>query len=308
MPALLLSRGAEAGLPRLDRDRGLHRIRPGVFTSRDEWSRLRGWERYRLRVLAVAETWQRPIFAFESAAVVHGMPIFGEPRFVHLLSHDGGSWRQGDVITHGWSDPPSIAEVGGLWATSMEATAVDLGRVLPLAFGLGVADATARALGPATRLAVADLGRAGAPRRGLRRLDWIQARMNARSESVGESVSRAVIEWLGYPPPHLQAEFAFEGFRDRADFHWPNEHVLGESDGYGKYDAADAEASKRHFILEKRREDRLRRNVGPMARWDWADTMRVEPLDLALRAAGLSPVRPRDRAMLASVSTNPRSL
>ncbi|WP_141933200.1 hypothetical protein [Microbacterium sp. SLBN-146] len=307
IPALLLARHHPPTAPRLDRTPGLHRIRSGVYVDSSIWDGLPAWERYRLRVLAVAQTWSDPVFALESAASLHGLPVFGEPRAIHLLSADGKSWRQGDVVVHGWTDDKPIEVIDGNLATSAQATAVALARVLPPAFGLGVADAVARRLG-IDHVRVADLGRAQADRRGVRRLDWIQERVTDRAESAGESLSRAVIEWLGYDSPDLQVEFAHEGVDDRIDFFWRSRRTIGESDGYGKYGLEDTASAREALVREKRREDRLRRNVGPVARWEWKDAMRADPLDAVLRSTGLTPARARDRRMLATLRANPRSL
>lgn len=307
--ALLLSRHQPFDVARLDRDGRLHRIRPGAYVRRQIWDELPPWERYRLRVLAVAHTWTSPVFCLESAAVLHGLPIFGEPTHVHVLSTDGRSWAERDVIVHGHTDARELTEAAGVKMTALADTAVDLARVLPPAFALAAVDAAARILqGRGETIDVSARGRGQANRRGVRQLDWVQARATPTSESAGEAVSRAVIEWLGYEAPVLQQKFTYEGETDRSDFYWRRLRIIGESDGYGKYDADDPAAMKAHFVREKKREDRLRRHEGGFARWDWSDAMRFEPLDAKLRAAGLVPAHPRQTAMLLTLARNPRSL
>lgn len=258
-----------------------------------------------MRVGAVAATWTDPIFCLESAATVHGLPVFGEPRYIHLLDPGGTSWREGDVVVHGTRDPRPVSEVDGMLVTPPADTVLDLGRLLPPAFALGVADHAARRMFPVGRLG--ERAREQSNRRGVRQLDWIDENLDPHAESVGESVSRAVIGWLGYEPPRSQIVFTYEGVEDRVDFVFPSNRAIGESDGYGKYDADDADGMKRRFVQEKRREDRLRRNGHPFARWDWADTLAVRPLERALRATGLQPVRRPDRRGLATLASNPRS-
>ncbi|MFC8680613.1 hypothetical protein ACFT30_03755 [Microbacterium ureisolvens] len=307
-PALLVSREQAFDVARLDRDGRLHRIRPGAYVEREAWRALRPWERYRLRVFAVARTWKSPVFCLESAAVLQGLPIFGEPTHVHLLSTGGRSWSEGDVIVHGHVDEKEVAYAAGMRVTALAETAVDLARVLTPAYALAVVDAVARMLrGRGEVLDISARGRAQANRRGVRQLDWLQERATPLSESVGESVSRAVIEWLGYETPTLQQVFTHEGVTDRSDFYWRRLRIIGESDGYGKYDADGPEAMKAHFVREKKREDRLRRHEGGFARWDWDDTVRFEPLDAKLRAAGLSPARGRQSLMLRTLARHPRS-
>lgn len=306
---LLLTREQPFDIARLDRDWQLHRIRAGAYVRKGVWDALAPWERYRLRVLAVARTWTSPIFCLESAAVLHRLPVFGEPAHIHVLNPRGRSWAEGDVVVHGHADERRITDAAGMGATALADTAADLARVLPPAFALAVVDAAARRLAArGESVDVSAHGRAQADRRGVRRLDWVQGRVSPAAESVGESVSRAVIEWLGYEAPVLQRVFTHEGVTDRSHFYWVRPRIVGESDGYGKYDADDPEAMKAHFVREKKREDRLRRHEGGFARWDWGDTMRFEPLDEKLRAAGLLPVRPRQPPMLQTLAQNPRSL
>lgn len=306
---LLLSRERPFDAVRFDRDSQLQRLRTGVYVRRSSWQLLRPWERYRLRVLAVARTWTAPVFCLESAAVLQGLPTFGEPRHIHLLSSDGRSWVEGDVIVHGHRGEREVRDAGGIGMTSVAETAVDLARVLPPAFALAVVDAAARRLQrEGESLDVSARGRAQANRRGRRQLDWVQARATPVSESPGESVSRAVIEWLGYEAPELQKQFEHEGCRDRSDFFWKRLRIIGESDGYGKYDEDDPAAMKAHFVREKKREDRLRRHEGGFARWDYGDAMRFASLDEKIRATGLLPVYPRQPLMLATLASNTRSL
>lgn len=305
---LLLTREQPFDVARLDRDRQLHRIRAGAYVRKKVWDHLAPWERYRLRVLAVARTWRSPVFCLESAAVLQGLPIFGEPTHIHVLSAGGRSWSEGDVIVHGHVDPRDVTDALGIKVTALGDTAVDLARVLPPAFALAVVDAAVRILERrGESIDVSERGRAQRNRRGVRQLDWVRARACPVSESVGESVSRAVIEWLGYEAPLLQKVFHYEGETDRSDFYWRRLRIIGESDGYGKYDADDPEAMKAHFVAEKTREDRLRRYEGGFARWDWADTLRFEPLDKKLRATGLVPAHPRQSLMLRTLAQNPRS-
>lgn len=305
---LIVRRDEYGGRRRHENDRLLTRIRPGVYVRTAEWEVLPPWDRYLARVHAVARAWKGPVFCLESASTLLGMPTFGETREIHLLSPDGTTWREGDVIVHGARDGREVVGIDGFSLTTLEETAVDLCRFLPPAFGLAVADAALRTLVAAgANLDLREHGRTQLNRRGLRRLEWIQERATAAAESVGESVSRAVIEWLGFETPELQVTFTFEGVEDRTDFFWRRQGIVGESDGYGKYDESDLEGSKAHFISEKIREDRLRRYLSGFGRWDWSDAMQWRKLDAKLRAAGLRPAHPSQPSMLASLSANPRA-
>jgi hypothetical protein len=285
------------------------RVRPGVYAAAAEWRVLRPWERYLARVHAHALRHPDAVFCLESAAALLALPIFGEPRDIHVfdVTRDRGR-RYGDVVVHASENGRAVA-VGSLLATSVPDTALDLMRVLPPAFALAVGDAAARhPVDPCSSDDLRAIAGTQTNRRGRARLEWAFQRIDPRAESVAESVSRAVIEWCGYPAPVLQQRFHYEGVEDRSDFYFPEERVIGESDGYGKYLSDTDVADPRKLREEKAREDRLRRHERGFARWDYADAMRVRPLDEKLGLAGLRPVRPSQPGMLATLRQHPRSL
>ncbi|AZC14296.1 hypothetical protein [Microbacterium sp. ABRD28] len=298
---LLTSRESEAMGRRPSSDPSLIRVRHGIYAERSEWRALPPWHRYLARVHAAAVKLGGVVFSHESAAALLGLPVFGEPQFIHLLDPVGHARRFGDVIVHAGCGHRGITASAGVAATSLADTAVDLARTLPPAYGLAVADAALRRLESEGRAvdfdAVADRQHTT---RGKRRLAWVAENATPVAESPGESVSRAVIGWLGYEPPELQVTFAFEGSVDRCDFFWRRWNVAGESDGYGKY-PTDPALARAALLREKKREERLRRSLSDMARWDWDDAHLVEPLDQKLHAAGLRPVTRRNEAALATM-------
>lgn len=308
--ALMVAHDDEPSGIRLRKAADLVRVRFQVYAPADAWRALRPWERYVARVHAYALVAPDAIFALESAAALMGLPVFGEPRDVHVFDVDrSSSTRYGDVVVHTSRNAPAIELRDGIALTTALHTAVGLGRVLPPAFGLAVCDAYARHLGDADALAAfGALARTQVSPRGRRRLQWLHRRTDPGSESAGESVSRAVIEWLGFDDPEVQHEFRHEGKLDRADFFWLRDRVVGESDGYGKYDAPSPREMESRLTEEKIREDRLRRYVNGFARWDWSDTLRANPLDSKLRRAGLNARHPVNAPALVTLRRNPRSL
>ncbi len=286
------------------------RVRTGVYAACGAWSALRPWERYLARVHAFSVLHPEAIFSHESAAALHDLPIFGEPRDIHVFDPGRSrSRRFGDVLVHTSEDVPPVHAAAGIRVVSALHTAVDLMRVLPPAFALAVADAVtspARGLGgtmPELRALASDQ----VNRRGRAQLAWLWPRIDGLAESAGESVSRAVIEWCGFEPPRIQQEFRFDGFTDRVDFFWEGLRIAGESDGYGKYLADTPQQTVEQVVREKRREDRLRRNLAGFTRWDWSDTMQVDPLRRALLQVGVPVVQRPDHAFLQTLRTNPRS-
>ncbi|MFJ4038543.1 hypothetical protein ACIPVB_10695 [Microbacterium sp. NPDC090007] len=289
------------------RDPHLHRIRPGVYTEQAGWAALPPWDRYLLRVHAFRLVNADAVFSHESAAALHGLPTFGHPRHIHLF--DGRRARSlayGDVRVHTSADRRRTVERDGIRCSPLDDVVVDLARVLPPAFGLAIVDAALRT-GAITSTALHDLAAAQRNPRGRRKLDWVLDRGDQRPESVGESVSRAVMEWCGFPAVDLQTEHRVGGRAYRSDFCWPEHRVIGEFDGWTKYDRRDPDAAAEAVRAEKRREDALRRAGWRIARWDYGGVLSVDGLRDALRAAGLPAVSRVDGRNLRVVGLNPRS-
>lgn len=290
--------------------RGWFRVRHGVYVDQAEYDKLPPWVRYAVRVHAFARVHPDAVLCLESAAVLHGLPLFGETRDIHVYDPDRpASRRFGDVFVHTSHDPRSIAEVGGVLATDLTDTVADLARALPPAPALAVVDASiSPAQGGTLALeALRSIGASRTDRRHLRRLGWVFAHSDAAAESPAESISRAVILWSGFERPVLQREFQYEGAKDRVDFFFASTGAVGESDGWGKYGLDDPDAAALRLRDEKRREDRLRRHGHPFARWDLSDAVRVEPLVRALTSAGVPVIRPAQQAMLATLRSHPRT-
>lgn len=292
-------------------DPQLRRVRSGVHARRDLYAALRPWQRYAARVHAFVRTHPDAILCLESAAVLHGLPHFGETALIHVLADAGEKSRRfGDVAVHSSVDPRGLTSIAGIHCTDLIDTAIDLTRVLSPAKGLAVADAAMSPFqGGTVQRSFADETLGGqASSRGRARARWVWANADQRSESPGESLSRAVIAWCGFETPELQTEFTYERVRDRADFFFPSCGAIGEADGWAKYDLDDPDAAAQRLADEKRREDRLRRNGHPLARWDLADVWNVDPLRRALLAADVPLVRPPQQGMLASLSLSPREV
>ncbi|GEB47408.1 hypothetical protein MTE01_33530 [Microbacterium testaceum] len=290
------------------RDESLLRVRAGVYTVRAAWEALKPWERYLVRVHAFASARQDAVFSHESAASLLGLPVFGHPRAIHIF--DGRRSRSvtyGDVTVHTSADERTNCSIAGIRVSAIEDVVIDLARVLPPAFGLAVADAAARSFGLDTPRLL-DLAAAQQTTFGARRALWALSRATPLAESPAESVSRAVIEWCGFPAPALQTEHGVDGRIYRSDFCWPERKIIGEVDGWMKYSDTDAAAAAEAVRAEKRREDALRRHGWHVARWDYAGALRVEALRGALLSAGLQPVRRSEGAALVSVGRNTRSM
>lgn len=294
---------------RLDQLRWL-RVRKGVYVDRADYAALPPWTRYAVRVHAFVRVHPDAVLCMESAAVLHGIPRFGETRGIHVYDpHLSHSSHHGDVTIHTSRDERELTTINGVRLTSVEDTILDLARVVPPAHALAMTDA---AISPVQggMLRLGDLRAHGdrqQNQRGRARLQWVWETADALAESPAESVSRAVMQWSGFERPELQREFAYEGHLDRTDFHFASCRAIGEADGWGKYGLDDPDTARQKLVDEKRREDRLRRNGHPFARWELRDAWKVTPLCDALAAAGVPRVAAEQPAMLATLRTNSRA-
>lgn len=323
MPLLLSSRAlTQSPLPLLTaaearlrgiRHRGAswHRVRSGVYVDREGFEKLTPAARYAVRVHAFVRTHPDAILCLESAAVLHGLPSFGETADIHVYDPDRPrSRRFGDVFVHTSDDHRQLERIDGTRVTSMLDTVVDLARVLTPARAVAVTDS---ALSPAQggmlgldELRERTTGQVN--QRGRKRASWTWDHATPLAESPAESVSRLVIAWNGFETPVLQQVFRYEGHEDRTDFYFPSTRSIGEADGWQKYQLEDPEKAGRLLADEKRREDRLRRHLHPFARWDLGDAWKSTPVRQALLAAGVRLVRPTEPLMLQSLALRRREV
>lgn len=124
-----------------------------------------------------------------------------------------------------------------------------------------------------------------------RRMSDALALADPRSESVGESWSRALIHRLGFEAPQLQHRIAGPfGEIARTDFFWPEARLVGEFDGLVKYvrsqDLSGTDPA-RVVVEEKLREDRIRAGGYRVVRWVWDDLRRPERFSALLLRAGV---------------------
>ena len=270
----------------------LVRVRRGVLASAAAWQALTPWDRYTARVHAVAMMHPEAVFCLESAAALLGAPVFGHPRDVHVLDLPSANARlSGGVRCHTTMQDRLIVDAGGLFVTSMVDTAVDISRSRHGALALAVADASLRRDPSASVEVLVARNESRLSKRGRRMARWPLHRATPEAETALESLSRAVIEWLGFDEPELQREFVTNGVLDRCDMWWEGTRVIGEADGELKYDGSlrpTADAMRN----EKARDRRLLAHADRIVHWGWADVVHVDPLRGILRRAGLAQRRP----------------
>ncbi|MGI8446590.1 MAG: DUF559 domain-containing protein [Streptosporangiaceae bacterium] len=282
----LLSAGLSAGrIRRMVRDGALCSLRPGVYApaatltalvrdARDERARQAG--EHLLRVAAaLAVTGSRSAGSHRSAARAYGLGLVGPgpgPRaeITRSPGERAGHANRAGVLVHIAALPADhVVSYRGVPLTSVPRTVIDLARTLPFAEGVAVADSALHAelTSKSELTAVIE----DCPRwRGLRRARQVTAFSDARSESVLESLSRAVFHQAGLPPPDLQVWVGDDGeVIGRVDFLWRRYRTIGEADGAFKYQTP----ARARAQLE--RDARLRAAGYEVVHFNWPEITRV---------------------------------
>ncbi|MFJ6098113.1 hypothetical protein [Williamsia muralis] len=267
----------------------LRRLYRGFYTFTADLDQLdrhvRDTEIYRRTVLAAADNGEpNKAISHWSAAVLHRLPVLGgDSSRVHFTANRiGGGRRRGRAcVVHGstW-ETDEVAMIGEFLVTSRARTAVDVARSGSFFQAVCVFDGALHAGVPRGELE--SVLRRSVGRTGISVARAALAVADGKSESIGESLSRALILSFGdIPLPRLQHRFlAGDGtFVARTDFDWGG-LVAGEFDGYAKYIRylRPGETTEQAYEREKWREQRLRRIGVVVVRWNWSDLQNPERL------------------------------
>ena len=278
----------------------LYRLRPGAYVRRPEWVGLYPEQRHLVRVCASRLVGNgrgaSVALARESAAVVHEIPMIGRlPDTLEYVA-PGGTGGQRTRVSHVLPSPQDtpVEEVHGIPVVGAVQTVVDLMRRRPFRSGLVSLDHALRQ-GLATKEQLLDAVASQPGCRGNERARRCIRYGSALAESVGESLSRALMIEAHIPMPDLQVSYYTQDGElvGRVDFAWPALRVVGEFDGRVKYSrgmrATDPEATAQ---LERQRENHLERATGMrMIRWMWKDLKESGTFLRILALAGVVPTR-----------------
>jgi predicted transcriptional regulator of viral defense system len=284
----VIAAGVESGeLRSLVRAGELRHLRRGAYAN--EISRTTQAEHLLLVRSAVAFAESDSVVSFGSAALLHGLPVPESAlRSVHLtkIRNSGGRRRPGVHIHVAPLSSAEIVEIDGLPVSSLDRTFVDYSRTAGL--HNAVASGDVALLKGMDASAVVDQLEMAKFRHGVRTARRAAALIDARSESVAESISRVIMIENGLPTPELQVEIAGPGgFSARVDFLWKDLGVVGEFDGKIKYGRSlqDRDQPGDAAFREKIREDRLRELGYVVVRWVWDDLLHPERLVARIRRA-----------------------
>lgn len=244
--------------------------------------------RHRLLIQVTLAMTVDGVVSHASAAVLHGLPTFGELTQVHLTRASGRGKRRGYVHLHvAPFSPDEVFERDGVVLTSLARTVLDLARCLSYPEAVAIGDAALRlGLDPAELEHL--LGRA-TRRPGVGAARRVVGFVDGRSESVGESFSRVILHRLGLAPSSLQLEVrdGTGGLVGRCDFGWEERRTVGEFDGRAKYGRLLRPGQDPGDVVwaEKHREDAIRDLGLQVVRWTWADLARERVLEGRLQRA-----------------------
>jgi hypothetical protein len=264
----------------------LIKLRRGVYVRHELWATSDPRGQHVLRARAVLAAARRPVaLAGLSAAAVWGMPVGDDwPTDVTVLDEwqGGGRTEPGVRRTAAGFRTARIVEVDGLRVTDLTRTAVDVARRTSFAKAVGSVDWALwrRNEQRVTRQMLADDIRCLDRSLGRRLLERVVSFATDLSDSYGESECRAVIHLLGFDAPELQVEFDDEQGSMFPDFYWRGIRSAAEFDGKSKYTRNEYTGGEPAEVLwrEKRREDRLRRQLFGLTRILTSDVSHPERL------------------------------
>ena len=145
------------------------------------------------------------VFCHESAAVVLGLPVpFEKLDFVHVATTLANRNAAAGIVKWHIVDRNEPVIVQGLRVTSLQRTVFDCMRTADFKQALAVADASLRLSGNASNAFVSYFKRIGGTCTGAPRAVRTMRYADARSESGGESIARAVMIQQGFALPELQ--------------------------------------------------------------------------------------------------------
>jgi predicted transcriptional regulator of viral defense system len=236
---------------------------------------------------AVGELDGAAVVSHVSAAVLHGLPVWGLPLdVVQVTRNRRRTGARCGTRVHMHSAPLAADEtvvVDGVPCTSMARTVVDVARAAPFETAVVSADAALRC----------GLDRAALGEALLRARGWqgvpaarrVAAFADGRSESVGESRSRVAITLAGLPAPTLQFPVRCGRSTAYTDFGWERQRTVGEFDGKAKYGrpGEPGRGAGEAVYAEKLREDAIRAEGWEVVRWRWADLHDFAPTAARIR-------------------------
>lgn len=261
------------------------RVGPSAYVDRNRYEAASPERQHEMTTRAVVRTFDGRVYASHySALTLMSLPIFGAPLdHIHVTrSTDSLSRRRPGLSIHTTYGPGAGLLIGR--TPSVTAALAILGAAMTCGIETGVVAADAALAAGKARMEDLQtwLGR-------LSRYPKVtEARQvvrlaDARSESVGESRTRLLLNAIGFQPtPQVEIRDPQGRLVGRVDFLLKRERIIVEFDGLMKY--ADANG-REALAAEKSREDRLRALGYEFVRLTWADLSRPATVERLMRLA-----------------------
>lgn len=252
---------------------------PGLFARKTHWDELNRAQRHCeiLRALAIIHPdWT---FCSFSAACLLGLEVsWRHLNVVHICSSTKPSARPGAHIQRHQIEPAGAIRRAGISVTPPIQTATDCLLQTGFADGMPIADSAISKLSLASEQLMEAVEQRATARNGraIRTALTTLRYADARAESGGESVARAIMIETGFAPDWLQYELTdpFDSAKPiRTDFAWERqarELTLGELDGLIKYTDQTMLAGRttaEALVAERQREAHLSLYGHPLLRF-----------------------------------------
>lgn len=272
---------------------------PGLFARKTRWEELNRAQRHVEIVRALAIQHPEWTFCSYSAACLLGLEVsWRHLNVVHVCSETKPSARPGARIQRHRTEPAGAIDQGGMLITPPIQTVTDCLLQTGFADGMPIADSAISKLGLMREQLMEEVEKRAGARNGraIRTALTTLQFADARAESGGESVARAVMIETGFAPDRLQYELTdpFDSTESmRTDFAWERqarELTLGELDGLVKYTDQTMLAGRttaETLVAERQREAHLSLYGHPLIRFTMNEVRSAGVLAKKLQTAGV---------------------
>lgn len=272
---------------------------PGLFARTSRWKELNRAQRHGEIVRTLAKQHPDWTFCSFSAACLLGLEVsWRHLNVVHVCSSTKPSARPGTRIQRHQIEPLSSMNQAGIMITPSIQTVTDCLLQTGFADGMPIADSAISKLGLTRNQLMEAVEQRASARNGrtIRTALTTLQHADARAESGGESVARAVMIETGFAPDWLQYELTdpFDSAKPiRTDFAWERqarELTLGELDGLIKYTDQTMLAGRttaEALVAERQREAHLSLYGHPLLRFTMNEVRSAGMLAKKLQTAGI---------------------
>ena len=272
---------------------------PGLFARKTRWDELNRAQRHCEIIRALAIIHPDWTFCSFSAAYLLRLEVsWRHLNVVHVCSATKPSARPGAYIQRHQIKPTGAVNQNGVSITPPIQTATDCLLQTGFTDGMPIADSAISKLGLAREQLMEEVEKRETDRNGraVRTALTTLRYADARAESGGESVARAVMIETGFAPDWLQYELTdpFDSAKPiRTDFAWERqaqELTLGELDGLIKYTDQTMLAGRttaETLVAERQREAHLSLYGHPLIRFTMNEVRSADMLAKKLQTAGI---------------------